>query len=240
MDANFSEANLQDIIKNSPIISDSEKRILLQELNKYTPMEKLKLRKDLLQNIVPIEIVKLRQTKDQFEKIENPGEPDILTKISNKFSPPKKKPLLSTTVLQKTHIIGSSEPKANQQPRVNLAGLDKLTKLEELNSLTINHISFNINDNSQQIIQNFLNQLTNLFNKIENIDQKRSYLMDFLQSPLFLAYLNTGITALRHPEIQPSRVILNSLNHINTKYLNNKQFQVAAKISGHIRSLVAL
>ncbi|NJK70920.1 MAG: hypothetical protein HC932_01485 [Thermales bacterium] len=56
MNENLSEQNLQNIIQNSEILSSGEKSILLKELEKYTPLEKLKLRKDILQNIVPIEI----------------------------------------------------------------------------------------------------------------------------------------------------------------------------------------
>ncbi|NJS41832.1 hypothetical protein HC766_05935 [Candidatus Gracilibacteria bacterium] len=142
--------------------------------------------------------------------------------------------------MQKTYIIGSTEPVAVNSTPVNLANLQSLNDLAQLNSLHPTHINFNLNNNSEQLIRNFLQKLDNLFDKIPNINQKRNYLMNFLQSPLFNSYLNTGITALRHPEIQPSKVVLNTLNHIDTKYLNNKQFVITSKISNHIRSIVAL
>lgn len=64
--------------------------------------------------------------------------------------------------------------------------------------------------------------------------------MNFLQSPLFSGYLNTGLTALRHPELEPSKIILNLLYQIDSNYLNNKQFVQAATVSNHLRGLCGL
>jgi hypothetical protein len=240
MEINNAEQNLKNIIENSQFLDESEKSIILGELGKYSPLEKLKLRKDLLQNIIPVEIVRLRQTKNQFIESEKPKKPDFITKITQQISPPKKPEIQSKSVLQKPNYIGKIEPKGSNSSPVNLSSLVNFNNLHNLNSLTPSHINFNINENADQIVNSFLSKITELFVPIENIQEKRIFLLNFLQSPLFGSYLNTGITAVRHPEIQPSKVVLNTLHHIDEKYLNNKQFAIAAKISAHIRSITAI
>ena len=86
----------------------------------------------------------------------------------------------------------------------------------------------------------FYVKLDQLFELITDVNMKRAYFMMFLQSPMYACYMDTGMTALRHPEITPTALILNRLQHIHPKYLNTNQFQLASKICAHLRMLCAI
>ena len=63
----------------------------------------------------------------------------------------------------------------------------------------------------------FNNKIEILFESIPSITERRSYLIQYLSSPLFRIYLKTGTTALNHPELQPSSIVLNTLYQIDSQ-----------------------
>ena len=73
--------------------------------------------------------------------------------------------------------------------------------------------------------------------KIPDINIKRSFFASFVNSPLFVSYLNSGLTAMRHPELEPRDVVLNTLHSVNDNYLNNRTFEMASIITNHLRHL---
>jgi hypothetical protein len=54
---------------------------------------------------------------------------------------------------------------------------------------------------------------------------------------MYTAYMNTGITALKNPDIEPRKIILDTLHQANRIYLNASQFEMASIITNHIRHL---
>jgi hypothetical protein len=243
--------DLQSLIQQSTILDENSKNYLLNSLGNLNPLEKLKIRSALTAGNIPEIIVKLQTQKEQFKNIEaknqpkpiSPAKNDILSKLMNKIAKPPEKPKpVANSLLTQPVLLGGPIPKPiNNNPNLPaLNNLNEINDLEQLKLLHARHISFDINQNSSIEIQNFINHTFDLFNELETIEQRRSYYLGFLSSPLFSAYINTGLTALRHPELQPYSVILNTLYQIDEKYLNNKQFKFAGMISNHLRSLSAL
>ncbi len=222
-------AELVQLIQNTDIIQDQDRRFLLANITKFNPIESLKIKNALITGTssILLEIISDMQSpvvaaeKKQLQK--------------------KDKKILNYSILTQPNYLGADVPKA-----VSIDDVPPLQNLldfhhpSQLSLLSPDHVSFGINDSSEQIIRNFLDSLEKILGKIKDVQTKRSYFMNFLQSALFSNYMNTGLTALRHPEIEPAKVILNTLHQINTSYLNNNQFQYAALICNQVRSLCAL
>ena len=115
--------------------------------------------------------------------------------------------------------------------------VDKLDDLLQLNILNQNHLKIGSIDQEEIVLQKFLNKLDDLFDKIPDINIKRSFFASFVNSPLFVSYLNSGLTAMRHPELEPRDVVLNTLHSVNDNYLNNRTFEMASIITNHLRHL---
>jgi hypothetical protein len=229
-----------ELITASINLAPNEKEFLISKLDEIKPLDRLKVQKDLQAGIRPELLESLLILRNQFIKKEAPPKPDLFSKIAQVINPPKPKKVLSSTVINNTTYLGSNPPSPVQAQQINLSSIEQFSDLSELNSLVPSLVTFEINDSSDQKLLQFFQKLDNLFQNAHDISQKRSYFMNYLQSPLYLAYMDTGLTALRHPEITPSSIILNRLQQIDPKYLNTKQFQTVAKITGHIRSLVSI
>jgi hypothetical protein len=228
---------LVDLINNSPILNEGDKDFIVSKLDELSPLDKLKLQTNLTNNVAPELLNTINTMRMAFFKQETPPKPDFISKFVQKVSPPKPKKVVSHSILNQPAYLGGYLPKALSVPRVNLPNLNEFHNLNELNSLTPLHITFGLNDNAEQTLNNFYQKLDELFSEVVDIHMKRAYFMMFLQSPLYITYTDTGLTALRHPEITPSSIILNRLQQIHPKYLNTKQFQIASKICAHIRML---
>jgi len=233
--------SLNKLIIDTPFLSSGDKDFLLQKLPNLNPLERLKLQQSLSHGQAPNILQSLQVIRARFFNSEAPKKPDILSQVASAIFPKKPKKVLASNILNQSQIIGGPVPQAvkasNIQPLKSLAEFYHPFQLATLNP---NHLNFGLNDSSDIIIQNFLNKVDQIFDKIENINLRRGYFMNFVQSPLFNSYLNTGLTALRHPELQPSNITLNLLYQINSSYLNNKQFKAAATICNHLRSLASL
>jgi hypothetical protein len=231
---------ITELINNSVNLAPNEKEFLISKLDEIKPLDRLKVQKDLQAGIRPELLESLLILRNQFIKKEAPPKPDLFSKIAQVINPPKPKKVLSSTVINNTTYLGANPPTPVQSQQINLSNIEQFSDLSQLNSLVPNLVIFEINENGEQKILQFFQKLDDLFLNAHDINQKRSYFMNYLQSPLYLAYMDTGLTALRHPEITPSSIILNRLQQIDTKYLNMRQFQTTARITGHIRSLVSI
>jgi hypothetical protein len=236
---------LIELIQKTPYLNPTDKTFLLQTAPQMQPLEKMRLRSSLMAGQLPAILQSLQIAKASFfekEKAQNPQKSNnLLTKISSVFHQNPEPRIISKSILTDTKILGSSIPQAikdqNPKPLINLNDFYHPAQLSLLNN---KHINFGLNINSQQILHGFLNKLTNVFDSIENINLKRNYFMNFMQSPLFSSYINTAVTALRHSELEPRNIALNLLNQINPNYLNNKQFQISSLICNHLRNLAAI
>jgi hypothetical protein len=235
------DALIQSLILKTPFLSAGDKSFLSEKVPMMSPLDKLKLRQSLETGVAPAILQQLQLTRAKFFDQEIPKPPDAISKVINAVLPPKPKKVISFSILSQNQLLGGPTPQAittDKVPAINT--LADFNHPAQLSQLQPKHITFNINDNGDQILQTFLKKLDTLFAGIPNLNVRRCYFMNFLQSPLFSGYLNTGLTALRHPELEPSKIILNLLYQIDSNYLNNKQFVHAATVSNHLRGLCGL
>lgn len=233
--------NLVELISNTTFLSQGDIQFLLERVKDMSALEKLKLQQSLVHNQAPAILQSLQLMRAKFFEGETEKKPDLITKITSALIPKKPKKPVSTSILTQPYYLGSEPPLAIKDTSVSsLNSLNEFYHPFQLSFLNSSHINFSLNQNGDQITQSFLNKVDETFEKIESISVRRSYFMCFLQSPLFAAYMQTGLTALRHPELEPSKIILNLLYQINPSYLSNKQFSQAATISNHIRGLAGV
>lgn len=227
-------------IHESSFLSDSDKDFLVSRLTQMSPIEKLKLKHKIASGQIPEVLQILQQTRVQFFESEKPKEKDLITKIAQTIFKPEKPKPVSTSLLASPQLLGTNPPQPIiQRSAPNFGNLSEFQSLEQLFLLNNNHLTLEI-ANWEQIFNTFLTKLETLFEKCGGVAIQRNYFMTFLQSPLFGNYINTGLTALRHPELQPTTIILNILYQIDNKNLNGNQFKFAALLCNHLRSLCSL
>lgn len=232
---------LLSLVNQTQFLSPGDKSFLLERLGQMNALEKLRLRGALLGGHAPDILQSLQLMRAKFFAKELPKKPDLLSRISNAFSGKKENQILAHSILTQATILGGNPPQAVRGENLPiLQDLSQFSQPGQLSMLNSSHVTLGLNTNTEQIIQNYLEKLTTIFNQLDNINLKRSYFMNFVESPLFVSYINTALTALRHPELQPPKIILNLLFQINPQYLNNKQFQFAAVISNHLRNLCGI
>jgi hypothetical protein len=164
----------------------------------------------------------------------------LLNKIQNVFGKKDPSPVTQSIMTQPQILGGPAvQPVRNQQVSA-LYRLEDFSHPAQLSQLQARHISFDINTNGDQVIQKFLEYLSDMFDSISSNTMRRSYYMNFLESPLFSAYMSSAITALKRDELQPRSIALNLLNQVNGQFLNLKQFTHTAQISNHLRNLCGL
>jgi hypothetical protein len=235
------DQQLISLITQTAFISPQDKDFLIEKLSGMSPLEKLRLRGALLSGQAPEILQSLQIMRAKFFAKETPKKPDLIEQISNKISGNKAPSVVAHSVLTQAAVLGSNAPQPVRGEQVKpLNNIQEFYHPGQLSMLNSNHITFGLNINNEQVMQSFLSKLTSVFESIENVNIKRSYFMNWVESPLFTSYINTTLTALRHPELQPAKIILNLLYQINNQYLNNKQFQFAAVISNHVRNLAGV
>jgi hypothetical protein len=229
-----------ELVQSAPFLYPNEKEFLISHMESISPLERLKIQKDIQAGKKPQALQQLEILQQQFRRKETPQKPDLISKIVQAVVPAKPKKVLSNSILSNTTYLGSNPPQAANLPPTPFQSLDQFTTVNQLSSLNPTHITFELNENGEQKVHQFFDKLDAIIGDIHDIYQKRSLFMNFVQSPLYLAYMDTGLTALRHPEITPPNIILNRLQQIDPKYLNAKQFQVASRVSSHLRMVVGI
>ena len=234
------DTELKNLISTSPILSNQDKHLLLNSLQTFTPLQVLKIKQSLASGLIPEVLNKLRQTKQTFveeERRQNPQQPkNIFNSIKTKFFPQKPRKILHQSILANPNFIAGPIPVPIASSGPPLNNLEEIRALEQLIQLNNSHLNYNLNYNFDQIVNNFLNRTAKMFSQVRDINTRRNYLMSYLQSVLFKNYINTGLTALRHPELKPRAVVLNLLFQINNNYLNSRQFKYTAIINNHIQA----
>jgi hypothetical protein len=226
-----------ELTKGTGILNANDKTYLADILPRLTQLEKFKLKTALSS-----EQIKVILSNVQLLKIKYPPEQKqpsgIMGKISQLIHPPKPQKLVAMSILSQPAVIGTVMPMpitSNKTETFKL--IDNFSDLLQLNILSQNNLQIGSTDQEELSLQRFLNKLDELFEQINDINIKRSFFASYIQSPLFISYLNTGLTAMRHPEIEPREVILNTLHKVNQNYLNNKTFEMASIITNHLRHL---
>lgn len=238
------DQNIIDLIQKSPFLMDPEKQYLIEKVPVMGPLDKLKTKKSLMGNTTPDLILEFRNTRAKFienERRMNPEPPDPNSLQARVFGvKPPQKVILSHSILGQPQFLGTPAPRPQPIPPIRSTKFEEITELFHLNSLTPDHVTFSINDNGEQIVRNFLIELEQKMVLLENPYQKRNVFALFLASPLFKLYLNTGITALKHPEIKPKNTILNTMQKIDRRFLNRSQFEYTSMLTSGIRTMVGL
>ncbi|MEM1312624.1 MAG: hypothetical protein AAGF07_04130 [Patescibacteria group bacterium] len=233
--------HLAELIAKTPFLSPGDKSFLAEKIKQMNALDKLKLQQSLTHGKPPDILQSLQLIRAKFFESEKPKEPDLITKFTSAILPKKPPKVVSQSILTQPQILGTQPPQAVTGENIrNLAVLSEFYHPAQLSMLASRHVTFGLNDNDDQIIISFLKNLDKVFDKITNVNVRRGYFMNFVQSPLFGSYINTGLTALRHPELQPANIILNLLYQINPNYLNNKQFTQASVICNHLKGLCGI
>lgn len=217
------------------ILSREDKSFLSQTIIKLNPLEKLKLKNTLdsddstaLRSMV--ELIKIK-----FPVLIKPNT-GFFGKISQFINPPKVQKIVSASILSTPATLGGPVP--SPFPLVNIPQLQSTQEFSDLAQLAMLDQLHFINGTEQQEdvnLRKFLEKLDNMFEQIADTQTKRSYFASFVTSPLFNSYMNTGLTAVRHPEIEPREIILNTLHTTNNNYLDKRKFEIASIITNHLR-----
>lgn len=232
------DQDLIDLINTTTLLNNNDKDYLFQIFGQFSVLDKFKLKSSLAINDTKSVLIFLQLLKLKFPIIIKPKGNSIFDKIGEFINPvPIIKPV-SESILTKSSEIGSSIPKplVPNHPVV-LNDINDFASLEQLLVLDPNHLFVVHEDQAEVVMQRFLSKLDQMFGTINLIDFKRNWLATYLQSPLFVSYMNTGITALKNPEIEPRKIILDTLHQANLVYLSSKQFEMASIITNHIRNL---
>ncbi len=225
-----------DLIQKSPILVDPEKGYLIDKIPAMGPLQKLKTKKNLVMNTTPDLILEFRKTRAKFIKQEKASQAKP-AESGGFFKPkPEEKKIVSSSVLGNPRLLGGPSPKPARLQFKQLRSLADVSDPTSLNSLIPPHVSFSINENGDQKIHSFIEKISEQLSTLQNPNEKRNYLALYLQSPLFRAYSHTGLTALKHPEIKPANTILNTIQKIDRRFLNRKQFEYASEITNAIRT----
>lgn len=236
------QPDLKELIQQSTFLQTGDKDYLFSKLSSLTPLEKLRLKTSLLGNRPPSILNQLQQVRAKFMATEAPRKPDPITQaFQTVFKPTPPKPI-AISILGQPQLLGEQIVPRMINPRIQaLNSIAEIVSLEQLAILTPRHVSFEIDQNPEILLQEFNNKIETLFEPIASITERRSYLVQYLSSPLFRIYLKTGTTALNHPELQPSNIVLNTLYQIDSQlYLNRKQFTSAAIVNSYLRQICGL
>lgn len=236
-------------IKSTTILSTTEKEFVLTRLTKFDHLDKFKLKRYLLINDERTVKEIYRSIRDkiireeagiQFLESQKGGNKNqkLVEKLTPK--PDTRNVPVASSVLSDIDYLGHEIPLPPQVRGEPFKELVFFSSLNQLSLLESSHVTFSLDDNAIVLVQKFLNRLTELFGREVELKDKRSYFRLFMRSPLFNCYLNTGITALRHKEIEPRKIVLNLIYQTDPIYLNYNQFEYIAIISNHIKELVEL
>jgi hypothetical protein len=227
-------------INANTYITREDKMFLTQVLVKLNPLEKLKL-KSLVSSDEQTTLV----SGIELLKIKFPPEVKVqsgfFSKISQFINPPKPQKIVSPSILSSTQALGGPIPVPF--PANNVGRLDTSEAFYDLAQLAFLDQSQFGNGTEQQEdvnLQKFLEKIDGMFETVPKTETKRSYFASFVTSPMFNAYMNTGLTAIRHPEIEPREIILNTLHLTNSNYLDKRKFEIASIITNYLRHLCGI
>ena len=234
------------LITNSNLLPN-EKQYLLERLEQMNRLEILKLKHSLQIGQYPEVLKSFHLLRENFVNLETKSlvqeKKDFLQQLKDLIGGRKSdKKVVSHSILTQPALLGTPVPQPIQDDTVKpLSKLSEFYHPVQLGHLDVSHITIGLTDqNKNQVFNDFFQKLDQIFSKISDINWRRRYFMCYLQSPLFSSYLNTGLTVLRHSELQPPQAALNLLSQIDSSYLNRQQFIDAANITNYIRNLCSV
>ncbi|MGL4759448.1 MAG: hypothetical protein ACRCXZ_08990 [Patescibacteria group bacterium] len=238
---------LKEALTKTNILQEAEKQFILARLEKFDHLDKFKLKRfisindekniretyKLIRDKIIREEKELEYLQQQKQK---KGPSGILDKITTSTQNNLENPIAKSH-LSDPKFLGhdiTAPPEVRGQPFKNL---EDFSSLDQLSLLDTSHVTFSLDDNAPLLMQKFKEKLADLFNDLENVHDRRGFFRLFMRSSLFNSYLNTGITALRHIEIQPRKIALNLIYQTDPIYLNINQFENVSEISKLLKQL---
>jgi hypothetical protein len=240
---------LLEQLSASSILQDSEKEFITTRLDKFDHLDKFKLKRYLAINdekniketfrIIRDKILREEKEKEYLsqQSTAKKGASGMFDKIAPKQQSTEP---LSFSLLSDTKFLGHVIPKPPEVRGQPFKILSDFSNLDQLSLLEPSHVTFSLDDNVKLLIKGFFDRVEDLFDDISTLEEKRGYFRLFMRSTLFNSYLNTGITALRHTEIQPRKIALNLIYQTDPIYLNSNQFEHASSISKLLKQLVEI
>jgi len=232
---------LKQRILNSSHLAKTDKDFLIASLPQLNKLELLKLEQNLIAGNKPILLNQLDLIKQKYyQSLPKQTGSDPISKFVEKFVPKKEKKPLSYSIFSKPALLGSATPKAINtnapQPR-SLQEFTDPAQLKYLHPIMIDDLG---QDGFEQKFSQFFSKIGDQFGQIDDILTRRNYFLTYMQSPLFSAYVSSGLTALKHEELKPRKISLNLLYQIDQRYLNSRQFKNAALLTNHLKTLCIL
>lgn len=228
-----------ELIEDTHVLNSEDKVFLNSILSKMSSLERFKLRLGLKSNessaiLSTVQLLKLRYPPEQ--KQANSG---FLGTINKLINPPQPQKLVSPSIMSQPNVLGSTAiPQPVQSMYINeVDDIQNFSDLLQLSSISQEALNPGSEGQNEMIINNLLEKFDKLFDEVKDLKTKRSFFASFLQSPLFSSYINSGITAMSHSELQPREVVLNTLHGVSKVYLKNKTFEMTSIITNHLRHL---
>ncbi len=186
--------------------------------------------------------VQNQQNTSQNQLSQSPEEKKgFLEKVVSAITPEKKPVIVAESILTSSSYLGSQPPRAIQSPNLPpLQRIDQIVHPSQLSLVDNEHVNFSMDSSSEQIIRSFMSRTEEIFSRIDSVDLRRGFFMNFVQSNLLRNYILTGLTALKRQDLQPRKVVFNLLHQIDPNYLNTRQYQITADITNHLKNLAGL
>ena len=227
---------LKKLIENSTFLGPGDKEFLLSKLSSLGPVDKLKLKYSLSYNQEPVILKSLHDMRQKLQAQTAPKVPNQVNKLFQSVFKPSPPKIVSVKILDQTQYLGTATRYVDLPAQLpNLNSLLELKMLEQLVLTSTRHLDKLMLEDSETALIQLTNQLEDLFETINDFGVRRGYLALFMNSPLARSYIQTGLIALSHPELEPTSVILNTLYQIDNQYLNMHQFEIVASITNTLR-----
>ncbi len=237
-------------INSSSILQDSEKDFIITRLNKFDHLDKFKLKRYIAINdekniketyrIIRDKLIREEKEKEYLSQTSS-GKKGAASQVIDKLSSRQESSEpISISLLSNQHFLGHDIPKPPEVRGQPFKILRDFSNLDQLSLLEPSHVTFSLDDNVGLLIKEFHDIIIDLMEDIPTIEERRGYFRLFMRSSLFNSYLNTGITALRHVEIQPRKIALNLIYQTDPIYLNSNQFEHVSKLSKLLKQLVEI
>jgi hypothetical protein len=147
----------------------------------------------------------------------------------------------STSILRDIHftgvpIIGDDRLEAFLPRLQQLSDLGELKDAKQIFLLDSDSVTRELNQNVEQYISKFSQKLTATMSKVD-VAEKRAFFLQFMQSPLFQKYINTGLEGLNESNELNQDSIVNTLaTQTPNDKLTKIQFSLAAKVINEVRN----
>jgi hypothetical protein len=221
-------------IKINEILNVQDFEFLMRVWKDLTPIEKFKIKSYLQLSQIGSLLTLMQVLKIRFPETKKVTIFDKINNIFSKEQLPNK--IIAPSILMDPKAFGNNFPQALRTDNIPaVTKIDQIQDLAQLGTFSQSQIEFEPNQDENVILSRFYTKIDALIEKTPNLFVRKCVMATYLQSPLYIGYINTALTAFKHPEIEPRKVVLNLLHSANTNFLSSKEFEIASAITGHLR-----